>query len=59
MKNNKDKIQKLSDKILDVYMLIEIVRDSSIANDYTSCEYVLNLALEKQQEIFDEIEFMY
>ena len=53
------KLSDLSDKILDVALLIESSRDACMGIDNPAHTHLLNIALEQQQEIYDEIETMY
>ncbi len=42
--------------MLDIISVLEVVKDSCIANDFYSQKFVINLAINKQQEIFDELD---
>lgn len=55
----KTKLEKLANEILEVTLIIETVRDACTATDYASGETVLDIALKKQYDIYDEIELMY
>ncbi len=55
----KKRLEKLSDDVSAVSLLLEVVKDACIANDYYNLNYVLEIALEKQQKISEEIETMY
>ena len=57
MKNNK--FEQIADKILEVSMIIETVRDACIASYNLSHVEVLDIALDKQYDIFEEIEQMF
>ena len=52
-------LEKISNEILDVNMIIETVRDACIGTDIANYETVLNIAIQKQGEIYDKIELMY
>lgn len=53
---DRKKLTDISNRILDIISVLEVVKDSCIANDFYSQEYVITLAINKQQEIFDEMD---
>ena len=55
----KKELEELSDKILDVALLIETVRDASLGIDNSAHFHVLNIALNEQENIYDKINLMY
>ncbi len=56
---NKKKLKALSDELLETILMTEAVKDACIANEQAGCEAVLNIILDKQQDLYEEIEFMY
>ena len=55
----KNELEIISNKVLNNIFLIEIAKDVCIANDLASLEYILNIALHEQEDIYDQIERMY
>lgn len=51
-------LSELSDKILNVAMIIETVKDANLENNSASA-YVLEIALEEQMKIFNKVESMF
>ena len=56
---NKTKLEKMSDKILAVLEIITTVRDACIATEKYNYETVLNLAIERQEDVYEEFESLY
>ena len=54
MKNKQ--LSQLSDRILDVALLIETLRDASLGLDNSAHAHVLDNALNEQLDIYDELE---
>ncbi len=53
------KLEDLSSQMLDVIMITETVRDACLCTDLYNYETVLNIAIDKQQKIYELIEGMY
>ena len=56
---NKTKLEKISNEILAVLEIIMTVRDACIATDQYNYETVLNLAIERQEDLYSEFESLY
>ncbi len=53
------KIEDIADKILDIILLLEVAKDSCIANEYYGQETLLNIILEEQHDIYEKLENLY
>lgn len=54
----KEEIEQICDKILNVALLIETVRDASLGIDNSAHFHVLNIALNEQENIYDKISLL-
>ena len=51
-----NKLDMVLENLLDLSNLIEITKDSCQSQNYYTQEYILELALQKQEDISEEIE---
>ena len=56
---NEKVLSSISDKVLDVALIIKTLRDASLGSDNYAYAHVLDIALKEQFNIYEELELMY